>query len=84
MSKKNRIIQVETLPDGCTQLHTLHFSVAVNVIESPKSEVILDYTVIRKTSYTTTLQVKKFLQKVVIRALKEVINRHKEIENGRE
>ena len=94
MSKRNQIIGVERPADNVLLLHTRHFSVTMTCKDvmfrdvprrtSQRIDSFLDfdYNVISRTTYATKYQIKKFLRKLIIGAIKDVIDRHKEQNNG--
>lgn len=94
MSKRNQLTGCEQLADKRVVLHTLHFSVAVKFPDETFRDVKrrtsqridsflrYDYDVLSRTRYATHFQVKKFLRKLVLDAIKDAIHRHKEQNNG--
>ena len=94
MSKRNQLTGAATHPDGMLVLHTRHFSVTMTFKDVMFKDVprrtsqridsflSFDYNVISRTTYATKYQIKKFLRKFIIGAIKDAINRHKEQNNG--
>ncbi len=94
MSKRNQLIGIEKPADNVLLLHTRHFSVTMMFKDvmfrdvqrrtSQRIDSFLDfeYNVISRTTYATKYQIKKFLRKFIIGAIKGAINRHKEQNNG--
>lgn len=94
MSKRNQLIGIERPADSALLLHTHHFSVTMTFkdvmfrnVQRRTSQRIdsfldFDYDVISRTTYATNFQIKKFLRKFIMGAIKNAINRHKEQNNG--
>lgn len=94
MSKRNQLIGIEKPADDVLLLHTRHFSVTMTFkdvmfrdVQRRTSQRIdsfldFDYNVISRTTYATKYQIKKFLRKFIIGAIKDAINRHKEEQNN--
>ena len=94
MSKRNQLIGCEQLTDKRLLLHTNHFSVELTFKDEMFKEkkisgsqridsyLSFDYNVISHTTYATKYQLKKFLQRFFMSAIKDSINRHKEQNNG--
>lgn len=94
MSKRNQLIGIERPADSVLLLHTRHFSVTMTFkdvmfrdVQRRTSQRIdsfldFDYNVISRTTYATNFQIKKFLRKFIIGAIKDAINRHKEEQNN--
>ena len=94
MSKRNMLIGCKQLTDKTILLHTLHYSVEVTFKEEMFKEkkvsgsqridcyISFDYNVTSRTTYATKYQLKKFLQRFFVSAIKDSINRHKEQNNG--
>lgn len=91
MSKRNGLIGVGPISDNTFVIHTDHFSVSLTMpeecvreVKCPSSNredamINFDYKIIHKTTYTTNFQVKKYLRRFFIDAIKDAIRKEKEI-----
>lgn len=94
MNNRNMLIGCEQLTDNRLLLHTIHFSVELTFQDEMFKEkkvsgsqridsyLSFNYNVISRTTYATNFQIKKFVQRFFVSAIKDAINKHKEQNNG--
>lgn len=85
---KNQLNDVELIDENTILYKTTHFDVSVSIpvrFNDSWNDGVLtfDYNVIRRTTYATNLQIKKFIQRTSMKLLLEYIHSlDKEFPNG--